>query len=135
LVSLRMSHVAESTGIGRATLYKYFPDMPSLLVAWHERQVADHLEHLVAVREQHANPVNGLAAVLEAYAHMSHGHHGTRSPRSCTAASTWPERTPGSRRSSAISSPRARAAATSAMTSRPRSSRSIASTRSGPAPT
>src|SRR5262249_58986600 len=27
LVSLRMSHVAESTGIGRATLYKYFPDV------------------------------------------------------------------------------------------------------------
>ena len=39
LRSVTMSQIAEQTGIGRATLYKYFPDVDSILVAWHERQV------------------------------------------------------------------------------------------------
>jgi AcrR family transcriptional regulator len=37
-----MSQIAAETGIGRATLYKYFPDVEAILVAWHERQVAEH---------------------------------------------------------------------------------------------
>ena len=43
LRSVTMSQIAEETGIGRATLYKYFPDVDAILLAWHERQVADHL--------------------------------------------------------------------------------------------
>ena len=39
LRSVTMSQIAEHTGIGRATLYKYFPDVEAILVAWHERQV------------------------------------------------------------------------------------------------
>ena len=46
LSSVRMAHVAEETGIGRATLYKYFPDVEAILFAWHERQVTSHLEHV-----------------------------------------------------------------------------------------
>ena len=38
-----MSQIAEQTGIGRATLYKYFPDVEAILLAWHERQVTGHL--------------------------------------------------------------------------------------------
>lgn len=38
--------VTEETGIERATLYKYQADVEAILVAWHERHVADHLEEL-----------------------------------------------------------------------------------------
>ena len=39
LRSVTMSQIAEKTGIGRATLYKYFPDVEAILPAWHERQI------------------------------------------------------------------------------------------------
>lgn len=34
---MTMSRIAEEIGIGRATLYKYFPDVEAILLAWHER--------------------------------------------------------------------------------------------------
>src|SRR5687768_2488734 len=77
LRSVTMSQIAEETGIGRATLYKYFPDVEAILFAWHERQIAGHLEHLAEVRDQAGDPGQRLEAVLEAYAliaHESHGH-------------------------------------------------------------
>ncbi|MGW2649081.1 TetR/AcrR family transcriptional regulator [Streptomyces sp. NPDC001393] len=80
LLSVTMSRIAEESGIGRATLYKYFPDVEAILTAWHERQVAAHLEQLVAVRDQAAGPGQRLEAVLEAYAFISHqqsASHGT----------------------------------------------------------
>ena len=43
LRSVTMSQIAEETGIGRATLYKYYPDVEAILVAWHEGHVAVHL--------------------------------------------------------------------------------------------
>jgi len=49
LASVTMSQIAAETGIGRATLYKYFPDVEAILVAWHERQVAEHLAQLTEV--------------------------------------------------------------------------------------
>src|SRR5713101_6254962 len=52
LLSVTMSQIAEETGIGRATLYKYFSDVEAILVARHERQVTSHLEHLAEVRDQ-----------------------------------------------------------------------------------
>src|SRR5687768_6472277 len=52
MASLTMSQIAEETGIGRATLYKYFSDVEAILVAWHERQVTGHLEHLTQVRNR-----------------------------------------------------------------------------------
>ncbi|MFE6156603.1 TetR/AcrR family transcriptional regulator [Streptomyces sp. NPDC057889] len=75
LLSVTMSRVAEETGIGRATLYKYFPDVEAILAAWHERQVAAHLEQLIAVRDQVTDPGRRLEAVLEAYAFISHQRH------------------------------------------------------------
>src|SRR5450432_146383 len=46
LSSVKMSRIAEKTGIGRATLYKYFSSVEAILTAWHERHVTSHLEHL-----------------------------------------------------------------------------------------
>ncbi|HMG25975.1 MAG TPA: TetR/AcrR family transcriptional regulator [Acidimicrobiia bacterium] len=68
LASVTMSQIAEETGIGRATLYKYFPDVEAILVAWHDRQVSGHLQQLAEVRDQAGHPGQRLAAVLEAYA-------------------------------------------------------------------
>ncbi len=73
LASVTMSQIAETTGIGRATLYKYFPDIESILIAWHDRQVTGHLEQLVAVRDRAGDARARLDAVLEAYALISHG--------------------------------------------------------------
>ncbi len=78
LRSVTMSEIAERTGIGRATLYKYFPDVDAILFAWHERQISGHLEQLAEVRDQVSDAGGRLEAVLEAYAlisHASHGHH------------------------------------------------------------
>jgi AcrR family transcriptional regulator len=77
LRSVTMSQIAEETGIGRATLYKYFPDVEAILVAWHERQIAGHLEHLAELRDRAGDARERLEAVLGAYAFIQHEHHGT----------------------------------------------------------
>ncbi|MEW6582533.1 MAG: helix-turn-helix domain-containing protein, partial [Actinomycetota bacterium] len=77
LRGVTMAAIAERTGIGRATLYKYFPDVESILVAWHERQVGGHLQHLAALRDRAGDAAARLEAVLEAYALIQHRHHGT----------------------------------------------------------
>jgi AcrR family transcriptional regulator len=77
LRSVTMSRIAEETGIGRATLYKYFPDPEAILVAWHERQVAGHLEHLIGLGHRAGGAWARLEAVLDAYALIHHEHHGT----------------------------------------------------------
>ncbi len=78
LASVTMSKIAEQTGIGRATLYKYFPDVEAILVAWHERQVTGHLKHLAEVRDHVGSPGERLAVVLDAYALMTYERpHGT----------------------------------------------------------
>jgi AcrR family transcriptional regulator len=77
LLSVTMSQIAEETGIGRATLYKYFADVEAILLAWHERQVTAHLDQLAEVRDQVSDPSERLQAVLEAYALISHQHPDT----------------------------------------------------------
>jgi AcrR family transcriptional regulator len=75
LASVTMSQIAEETGIGRATLYKYFPDVEAILVAWHERQIASHLQQLADARDQASGDAGDrLEAVLEAYALIMHEH-------------------------------------------------------------
>jgi AcrR family transcriptional regulator len=76
LLSVTMSQIAEETDIGRATLYKYFSDVEAILVAWHERQVSRHLAQLTHIAEQSADARARLEAVLDAYALISHEHHG-----------------------------------------------------------
>ncbi|GGT00086.1 TetR/AcrR family transcriptional regulator [Streptomyces chromofuscus] len=80
LLSVTMSRIAQTSGIGRATLYKYFPDVEAVLTAWHERQITRHLDHLTAVRDRAGSPGERLEAVLTAYAFLSrqrHEHHGS----------------------------------------------------------
>jgi AcrR family transcriptional regulator len=80
LLSVTMSQIAEETGIGRATLYKYFPDVEAILLAWHERQIARHLDYLAEVRDRAGDARDRLEAVLEAFALISHearGRHDT----------------------------------------------------------
>jgi AcrR family transcriptional regulator len=76
LRSVTMSQIAEKTGIGRATLYKYFPDVEAILLAWHERQITGHLEYLAEVRDRAGDVRERLEAVLEAYALISHEPRG-----------------------------------------------------------
>ncbi|WP_437307881.1 TetR/AcrR family transcriptional regulator [Sorangium sp. So ce388] len=75
--AVTMSEVAERTGIGRATLYKYFPDVQAILVAWHERQVGRHLAELLAARDQAGEPERRLEIALGTYARITHEEHGT----------------------------------------------------------
>jgi len=81
LASVTMSKIAADAGIGRATLYKYFPDVEAILMTWHERQVISHLDHLRAIGAESGEPGRRLHAVLTAYALMTHEvarrHHGT----------------------------------------------------------
>ena len=81
LLSVTMSQIAEATGIGRATLYKYFPDVEAILVAWHERQITAHLAQLAETprpgwRRWSAAP--SRAGGLRAHLHdrFSHQHPG-----------------------------------------------------------
>lgn len=81
LLNVTMSRIAEHAGIGRATLYKYFPGVEEILVAWHERQVAGHLEELARIAGREADAGARLEAMLEAYAAVQrerahHAHHG-----------------------------------------------------------
>lgn len=78
LLSVTMSQIAQETGIGRATLYKYFPDVEAILRAWHERQITGHLAYLAEVRDRGSGARDRLEAVLEAFALLSRGsrdHH------------------------------------------------------------
>lgn len=80
LLSVTMSQIAEMTGIGRATLYKYFSDVEAILLAWHQRQITAHLEYLADVRDRVGDAGERLKTVLEAYALLSqesHRHHDT----------------------------------------------------------
>jgi AcrR family transcriptional regulator len=80
LASVTMSQIAGAAGIGRATLYKYFPDIESVLVAWHERQIARHLHLLEQARDAADGPAARLEAVLTAFAQIQHQHQGTDLP-------------------------------------------------------
>jgi AcrR family transcriptional regulator len=80
LRSVTMSQIAEETGIGRATLYKYFSGVEAILLAWHERQITGHLEYLGEVCGQAGAAGERLETVFEAYALISHessAHHDT----------------------------------------------------------
>lgn len=76
LRSVTMSQIAEQTGIGRATLYKYFSDVEAVLLAWHERQVTAHLQELAGIPDETGTAGERLKAVLEAYAGIARQRHG-----------------------------------------------------------
>lgn len=84
LLSVTMSQIAEATGIGRGTLYKYFPDVEAILLTHHQRHVEDHLQRLTELRDGPGDPGERLHAVLEAFALIS--HHRVRHARPELAA-------------------------------------------------
>src|SRR5258708_1822202 len=75
LTSVTMSQIATEAGIGRATLYKYFPDVESILLAWHEQKINTHLRQLTEVRDHTEDPDRQLEAVLQTYAENAFGRH------------------------------------------------------------
>jgi AcrR family transcriptional regulator len=75
--SVTMSQIAQATGIGRATLYKYFSGVEPILVAWHERQVSGHLQLLADIADRSGSARMRLEEVLRAFARISHERHGT----------------------------------------------------------
>jgi AcrR family transcriptional regulator len=79
LAAVTMSQIAAATGIGRATLYKYFPDVEAILMAWHDRHITRHLRQLAEARDA-APPAGRLEAVLAAFALIQHQHHDTELP-------------------------------------------------------
>ncbi|MBA3742028.1 TetR/AcrR family transcriptional regulator [Sporichthya sp.] len=70
-LGVTMSGIAEVTGIGRATLYKYFPDVEAILLAWHEREITAHVSQLQEIRDRPGDPGRRLERVLQAFAVIS----------------------------------------------------------------
>jgi len=78
VAAVTMSAIASKTRIGRATLYKYFPDLNAILLAWHERQVGRHMHELTAIfHDGDEDPLARLDRAFEAYATMARGQDGT----------------------------------------------------------
>ena len=73
-LSVAMSAIAERAGIGRATLYKYFPDVESILVTWHRREFAEQLERMRALSERADITLEHLREFVRA--HRRHHAHG-----------------------------------------------------------
>lgn len=83
-LGLTMSQVAKAAGIGRATLYKYFTDVESILVAHHAEHVETHLRDLEELRNG-SGPVGArLVAVVRAYASICF-HRGRHSSTDVSA--------------------------------------------------
>jgi len=79
LAGISMAAIAEHAGVGRATLYRYFADLPAILDAWHARHLGEHLAALVAARDAQTDARGRLVSLLEAYvrvARQSHRHGG-----------------------------------------------------------
>ena len=78
-LALTMSQVANAAGIGRATLYKYFTDVESILVAHHAQHVEDHLQALEGLRTGPGTVGARLVAVVGTYASIcfQRGRHGS----------------------------------------------------------
>ena len=80
LRSVTMSQIAVETGIGRATLYKYFSSVEAILTAWHGRQIGTHFAQLTGIGARAGSAGERLATVLQAYAEIayeSRRHHDT----------------------------------------------------------
>jgi AcrR family transcriptional regulator len=76
--SVTMSQIAEETGIRRATLYKYFPDVDAVLQAWHVLETTRHLHELAEARDRVGDSWQRLKAVLTAHAlgsYQTRGRH------------------------------------------------------------
>ena len=83
-----MAQIAEAAGVTRVTVHTHFTDVESIMHAWHERQVSNHLSYLDDVGGQPGDPLQRLEAVLRGYAaivHQTHEHHSSELGRSLQA--------------------------------------------------
>ncbi|MDD7921292.1 TetR/AcrR family transcriptional regulator [Actinomycetospora callitridis] len=78
LRAVTMAKVAAAAGLSRATIYKYFADVESILAAWHQRHVDVHVAQLTALSEVADEPGRVLRSILAAYAEIvaQRGQHG-----------------------------------------------------------
>lgn len=78
LLAVTMSDIAGTAGIGRATLYKYFPDVEAVMAAWHERQVSGHLAQLTRLSQEtgRGDHLRDVLTALGDIARRSGGHDG-----------------------------------------------------------
>ncbi len=72
VLSVTMTQIAQEAGIGRATLYKYFPDVESVLRANHQRHVEAHLAELTQHTTGPGSATERLEALLRSYARICH---------------------------------------------------------------
>lgn len=79
-LAVSMSDVAEAAGVSRPTLYKYFADVESMLLAHHRSHVAEHLAELTAIADGSGEPADRLGDLLQAYGRICHARarHGDR---------------------------------------------------------
>ena len=78
VTSVTMSDVASAAGVGRATLYKYFPNVEAVLTAWHQAQITAHLAELEQAAASQGTATQKVTAVLHAYAQIVQQHHGSQ---------------------------------------------------------
>lgn len=72
LFAVTMTQVAEAAKVSRPTLYKYFPDVESMLAAHHRRHVAAHVSELAAILDGPGSKGEHLERLVRAYAEICH---------------------------------------------------------------
>lgn len=70
--AVTMSQVAQTAGVSRPTLYKYFPDVEAMLIAHHRRHVEGHVSELRAILDGPGNSREQLDHLVRAYAEICH---------------------------------------------------------------
>ena len=70
--AVTMSQVAAAAGVSRPTLYKYFPDVQSMLIAHHRKHVETHVAELEAIVSGPGLPGERLEHLVGAYAEICH---------------------------------------------------------------
>jgi AcrR family transcriptional regulator len=76
LAAASMSQVAQRTGIGRATLYSYFPDVEHILLAWHDQEVERYHHALADELAAQPDALNALRLFITRLIQGFAGEHG-----------------------------------------------------------
>jgi AcrR family transcriptional regulator len=75
VLAVTMTQIAETVGIGRATLYKYYPDVAAIYADWHDQQVTRHVEHIRREIAAVRSPKKRLVKALETHVERLHEQH------------------------------------------------------------
>ena len=77
-LTVTMSQVAAAARVSRPTLYKYFPDVESMLTAHHRKHIEAHVAELAAIVNGPGDPGERLGRLVLTYAEICH-HRARRS--------------------------------------------------------